>query len=213
MPTDPSLQTARRAEILRILKQESITRQEDLVKALASRGMDATQASISRDLKELGVAKVGDRYIAPQNVRSQGNVNTLLEHGSQRGGPKAEEHVGPGADHHAASAVAHLPQIPRPSLGQMDEHARSQNAECPFKLFWGPPGLHDVDPDELPLGREVDGLKFVIPVALYGVEAYAIRGIGQWLQFAFEASFAVRRPPKGQPPDEPVCPSEEVDSS
>ena len=78
MPTDPSLQTARRAEILRILKQESITRQEDLVKALASRGMDATQASISRDLKELGVAKVGDRYIAPQNVRSQGNVKFEL---------------------------------------------------------------------------------------------------------------------------------------
>jgi transcriptional regulator of arginine metabolism len=78
MPTDPSLQTARRAEILRILKQESITRQEDLVRALASRGMDATQASISRDLKELGVAKVGDRYIAPQNVRSQGNVKFEL---------------------------------------------------------------------------------------------------------------------------------------
>ena len=78
MPTDPSLQTARRAEILRILKQESITRQEDLVKALASRGMDATQASISRDLKELGVAKVGDRYIAPQNVRAQGNVKFEL---------------------------------------------------------------------------------------------------------------------------------------
>jgi len=46
MPTDPSLQTARRAEILRILKQESITRQEDLVKALASRGMDATARGV-----------------------------------------------------------------------------------------------------------------------------------------------------------------------
>ncbi len=78
MPTDPSLQTARRAEILRILKQEPITRQEDLVNALAARGMEATQASISRDLKELGVAKVGDRYIAPQNVRSRGDVDFEL---------------------------------------------------------------------------------------------------------------------------------------
>ena len=40
--------------------------------------MDATQASISRDLKELGVAKVGDRYIAPQNIRSPGNANFEL---------------------------------------------------------------------------------------------------------------------------------------
>lgn len=85
MPTDPSLQTARRAEILRILQQESITRQEDLVNALAARGMDATQASISRDLKELGVAKVGDRYIAPQNVRSRGDVDFELLAGFVRG--------------------------------------------------------------------------------------------------------------------------------
>ena len=75
MPTDPSQQSARRAEILRILKKESITRQEDLVNALSLRGVEATQASISRDLKELGVAKVGDRYIAPQNVRSAGSAS------------------------------------------------------------------------------------------------------------------------------------------
>ncbi len=78
MPTDPGQQTARRAEILRILRKESITRQEDLVKALSRRGLAATQASISRDLKELGVAKVGDRYIAPQNVRSPGNASFNL---------------------------------------------------------------------------------------------------------------------------------------
>jgi len=75
MPTDPGQQAARRAEILRILKTRPIARQEDLVGELSSRGLDATQSSISRDLKELGVAKVGDRYLAPQNVRSAGGAS------------------------------------------------------------------------------------------------------------------------------------------
>lgn len=75
MPTDSSQQAARRAEILRILSKRTIGRQEDLVGELSRRGMDVTQSSVSRDLKELGVAKVGDRYIAPQNVRSPGSAS------------------------------------------------------------------------------------------------------------------------------------------
>jgi transcriptional regulator of arginine metabolism len=71
MPTDPQQQAARRAEILRILRKRSILRQADLVRELAERGMEATQSSISRDLKELGVAKIGERYLAPQNLREQ----------------------------------------------------------------------------------------------------------------------------------------------
>ncbi len=84
MPTDPSQQAARRAEILRILKAQPITRQEDLVGELSERGLDATQSSISRDLKELGVAKVGDRYLAPQNVRAPGGASFELLSGFVR---------------------------------------------------------------------------------------------------------------------------------
>jgi len=84
MPTDPGQQAARRAEILRILKARPITRQEDLVGELSRRGLDATQSSISRDLKELGVAKVGDRYLAPQNVRSPGSASFDLLSGFVR---------------------------------------------------------------------------------------------------------------------------------
>ena len=73
MPTDLSLQAARRDAILEILKTEIIARQEDLVRALRDRGVDATQSSVSRDLKELGVAKVGDRYLAPQNLGGRGD--------------------------------------------------------------------------------------------------------------------------------------------
>lgn len=75
MPSDASQQAARRTEILRILKNQNIARQEDLVSELSQKGMDVTQSSVSRDLKELGVAKVGDRYIAPQNVRSEGTAS------------------------------------------------------------------------------------------------------------------------------------------
>jgi transcriptional regulator of arginine metabolism len=35
------------------------------VELLARRGLEATQSSVSRDLRELGVAKVGGRYVAP----------------------------------------------------------------------------------------------------------------------------------------------------
>ena len=77
MPTDLSLQAARREAILDILKNEVIARQEDLVRALRDRGVDATQSSVSRDLKELGVAKVGDRYLAPQNVGGRGSGDSF----------------------------------------------------------------------------------------------------------------------------------------
>ena len=73
MPTDLCQQIARREAIVQILGNSEITRQDDLVRALADRGLGATQSSISRDLKELGVAKVGERYVAPQNVRVPGN--------------------------------------------------------------------------------------------------------------------------------------------
>lgn len=78
MPTDLNQQIARREAIIQILGESEITRQDDLVRALSSRGLEATQSSISRDLKELGVAKVGERYVAPQNVRVPGNPQFQL---------------------------------------------------------------------------------------------------------------------------------------
>jgi transcriptional regulator of arginine metabolism len=40
--------------------------QGELVKLLKRQGFDATQSSVSRDLRELGVAKAADRYIVPE---------------------------------------------------------------------------------------------------------------------------------------------------
>jgi len=57
--------TERRAAILRIIRESTVPNQDALVKALRKHGFDATQSSVSRDLRELGVAKAGDHYIVP----------------------------------------------------------------------------------------------------------------------------------------------------
>src|SRR5689334_15067106 len=56
---------ARRAAILRIIGESTVRNQDELVKILHKQGFDATQSSVSRDLRELRVAKAGDRYILP----------------------------------------------------------------------------------------------------------------------------------------------------
>ena len=56
---------SRRAAILRILRESTVRNQDELVKVLRKYGFDATQSSVSRDLRELGVAKAGDHYIVP----------------------------------------------------------------------------------------------------------------------------------------------------
>ena len=63
--TDVQLPISRRAAILRILREAPVHKQDELVKVLKKQGFEATQSSVSRDLRELGVAKAGDRYIIP----------------------------------------------------------------------------------------------------------------------------------------------------
>jgi transcriptional regulator of arginine metabolism len=55
----------RRTAILRILRESPVRKQNELVRLLKRAGFDATQSSVSRDLRELGVAKAGDRYLIP----------------------------------------------------------------------------------------------------------------------------------------------------
>jgi transcriptional regulator of arginine metabolism len=64
MATDPG-PVMRRAALARILRQSAVGRQSELVSLLRREGFDATQSSVSRDLRELGVAKAGDRYLLP----------------------------------------------------------------------------------------------------------------------------------------------------
>jgi transcriptional regulator of arginine metabolism len=65
LATDLSAQTLRRDAIVRILRQGAVARQAELVELLARQGFEATQSSVSRDLRELGVVKGADRYLLP----------------------------------------------------------------------------------------------------------------------------------------------------
>mgnify|MGYP001572142433 CR=1 FL=1 len=54
----------RQAAILEAISREHVGTQNDLVKALKKKGIEATQVSISRDIAELGLIKVGGVYRA-----------------------------------------------------------------------------------------------------------------------------------------------------
>jgi transcriptional regulator of arginine metabolism len=74
-------QLERRAAIVRILRDGRVPRQEDLVRLLKKAGFDATQSSISRDLRDLGVLKANGRYALPPDevTRANGDFGALTQ--------------------------------------------------------------------------------------------------------------------------------------
>lgn len=62
MPLSPDIRARRREVILDILAQRQVTRQSEFVERLRAAGIEATQSSVSRDLRELGIAKLGESY-------------------------------------------------------------------------------------------------------------------------------------------------------
>jgi transcriptional regulator of arginine metabolism len=62
MPLSPDIRARRRDAILDILAQRQVTRQSEFVERLHAAGIEATQSSVSRDLRELGIAKLGESY-------------------------------------------------------------------------------------------------------------------------------------------------------
>jgi transcriptional regulator of arginine metabolism len=78
-----ALKTKRQQTILSLVGRERLASQEEIRARLASLGLDATQSTISRDVEELGLARVhdhdGTRYVVP----GQGTVAApirLLKH-------------------------------------------------------------------------------------------------------------------------------------
>lgn len=71
------MKSARRRDLLKILHQGHAATQQEFVAALRDAGHDVTQATVSRDLHELGAIKVrvGDQvaYRFPDELRSAGN--------------------------------------------------------------------------------------------------------------------------------------------
>lgn len=75
MPT-ATQQRGRRRVIAELLEHHTIRRQAELVRLLRAEGYDATQSSVSRDLRELGAAKLSDGYSLPE--RHNGNNEQAL---------------------------------------------------------------------------------------------------------------------------------------
>ena len=62
----------RLARILEIIEEQDIGTQEDLAKALRREGFDVTQATVSRDIRQLRLEKSrtpdgGQKYVAPKD--------------------------------------------------------------------------------------------------------------------------------------------------
>ena len=57
-----SIKARRQAQLLEIIRSSRIGTQEELVTQLHKRGVECTQASVSRDIRELGLVKQDRRY-------------------------------------------------------------------------------------------------------------------------------------------------------
>jgi transcriptional regulator of arginine metabolism len=58
----------RREALKRIIRRGEVGRQAELVRLLKRSGFAVTQSSVSRDLRDLGVAKVADRYVLAEDA-------------------------------------------------------------------------------------------------------------------------------------------------
>ncbi len=56
----------RQETLIDILETHRVADQQALIRRLQRRGFDATQTTVSRDLSELGVVKIGGRYRLPE---------------------------------------------------------------------------------------------------------------------------------------------------
>ncbi|MEW6769800.1 MAG: arginine repressor [Bacillota bacterium] len=76
----------RQQKILQLVKERPIANQRGLVKALAEAGLKVTQATVSRDIRELGLVKVSlggtIRYVTPdsqgKSVREEERLHRLV---------------------------------------------------------------------------------------------------------------------------------------
>ena len=62
MPIAPDIRVKRQQAIQEILARRSVARQSEFVELLQAAGIEATQSSVSRDLRELGISKLDQGY-------------------------------------------------------------------------------------------------------------------------------------------------------
>jgi transcriptional regulator of arginine metabolism len=128
--TAPITRTARHARIAELIRSQPVRSQTELVELLAADGVNVTQATLSRDLEELGAAKVrgtdgqppayvipaeGDRPMRPAEQAPARLVRLLREllTGTDTSGNLVVLRTPPGAAQFLASALdrSGLPEV------------------------------------------------------------------------------------------------------
>ena len=76
------MKNARQKEILDLIRTNSVGNQDALIELLSARGFPVTQATVSRDIRELNLIKKADaqgvyRYVLPDAPAAQGDVGDL----------------------------------------------------------------------------------------------------------------------------------------
>ena len=128
-PEVTTTRAGRQARIVAILSSRSVHSQSELAALLADDGIDVTQATLSRDLEELGAVKLrgadggGGVYVVPEDGSPVRGVSGGTERVSRLLGellvsPDASGNLAvlrtpPGAAHYLASAIdrAALPEV------------------------------------------------------------------------------------------------------
>jgi transcriptional regulator of arginine metabolism len=77
MPSTLLEQNERRRAIARLLEEHVVSRQAELVALLRAEGYLATQSSVSRDLRDLGAAKLKDGYSLPKPTEVRDDEGSL----------------------------------------------------------------------------------------------------------------------------------------
>src|SRR5207249_6457532 len=77
------IKTQRHAAILKIVRSQTVASQEQLRELLKAEGFDVTQATLSRDIRDLGLAKVaapdgGSHYAPPPETGA--TIRPQLQH-------------------------------------------------------------------------------------------------------------------------------------
>ncbi len=67
----------RQGQILKLIRSRNFATQEDLARALKDEGLETTQVTLSRDIREMGLVKTGEGYRALAGGRQTGDLAAL----------------------------------------------------------------------------------------------------------------------------------------
>ena len=73
----------RHAKILKLIADHNLNTQEQIIEMLRNEGFDATQATVSRDIKELGLIKLATsdgnyKYVQPKDTNAGSSAKYLI---------------------------------------------------------------------------------------------------------------------------------------